>query len=132
MNLIGTWRAIFAEIAGVIPALDFQWHGSSYLRIRLRTGLARGAPAGRTRAAGGARVSRIDTGSPAEEAGLEIGDVIIRFAGNNVNNSAELRQFVAAARPGYRASVDVMRKGHTKSFVVTVAPPESARSPMNP
>ena len=78
-----------------------------------------------SRPSAGALVSRIGAGSPAEKAGLQIGDVVIRFAGHKVSNSAQLRSFVAAVAAGMDAKVDVMRNGRRKSFVVTIegAPP---------
>lgn len=68
-------------------------------------------------------ISRISAGSPAEMAGLEIGDVVIRFAGNRISNSAQLRSLVAAAKAGIDARIEVLRNGRRKSFVVTIAAP---------
>jgi S1-C subfamily serine protease len=77
---------------------------------------------------GGALISRIGTGSPAEKAGLEIGDIIIRFAGNKVRNSAQLRTLVAASRRN-AVSVEVMRNGRRKSFIVTITGAAPKQSP---
>jgi serine protease Do len=79
----------------------------------------------------GALVSRIDPGSPAEKAGLEIGDVIIRFAGNRVKNSAELRKLVVEAKPGMDVVVEVMRNGRRQSFSVTIAESAPGSAPIN-
>jgi len=79
----------------------------------------------------GALVSRIDPGSPAEKAGLEIGDVIIRFAGNRVKNSAQLRKVVAEARPGAGAVVEVLRNGRRQSFSVTIGESAPGSAPMD-
>ena len=87
---------------------------------RLARRLSNVATSLRLRGARGAIVSRIDPGSPAEKAGLEIGDVIIRFAGNRVKNSAQLRKFVAEAEPGLDAVVEVVRNGRRQAFRVTI------------
>jgi serine protease Do len=68
----------------------------------------------------GALISHIGTGSPAEDAGLEAGDVILRFGGRRVKNTAQLQQCVAAVKPGTDTKVDVVRNGRSKSFIVTI------------
>jgi serine protease Do len=68
----------------------------------------------------GALVSSVDKGSPAERAGLEPGDVIVRFNGRDVNRSADLPALVADARPGARADIDVIRKGAPKTLSATI------------
>jgi S1-C subfamily serine protease len=70
---------------------------------------------------GGALISRISEGSPAEKAGLKIGDVIISFAGNKVRNSAQLRELVARAESGTYVRIDVMRNGRKRTFTVRIA-----------
>ena len=70
---------------------------------------------------GGALVSRISEGSSAEKAGLKIGDVIISFAGNEVRNSAQLREFVARAESGTCVRMEVMRNGRKQTFTVRIA-----------
>jgi serine protease Do len=87
---------------------------------RLARRLSNVATSLRLRGTRGALVSRINPGSPAEKAGLEIGDVIIRFAGNRVKNSAQLRKFVAEAKPGLDAVVEVVRNGRRQAFRVTI------------
>ncbi|MDB5811366.1 MAG: putative serine protease [Betaproteobacteria bacterium] len=76
----------------------------------------------------GALISHIGTDSPAEKAGLEIGDVIIRFAGKKIKNSAELKKYVDASC-GNDANVEVVRNGRKKSFVVTIEKPPSGGTP---
>ena len=68
----------------------------------------------------GALVSRIGQGSPAEQAGLKTGDVVVRFAGNKVADGAQLRKLVAAAKSGSAVRIDVKRRGRAASFMVTI------------
>lgn len=68
----------------------------------------------------GALVSSVEKGSPAERAGLESGDVIVRFNERDINRSADLPALVASIAPGTTAKLDVIRKGTPKTLTVTV------------
>ncbi|MBS1139659.1 MAG: Peptidase Do [Proteobacteria bacterium] len=68
----------------------------------------------------GAVVNSVEKGGPAEKAGIEPGDVILKFEGKTINNSADLPRMVGATRPGGRAVVQVWRKGATRDINVTV------------
>ncbi|HTT37232.1 MAG TPA: DegQ family serine endoprotease [Burkholderiales bacterium] len=68
----------------------------------------------------GVLVSTVEPGSPAAEGGLKPGDVILRFDGKTIANSAELPAQVAATKPGTAVRLDVMRNGVTKELSVTV------------
>ena len=68
----------------------------------------------------GALVNAVEKGGPAEKSGLEPGDVILRFDGKNVGNSADLPRLVAATRPGTRSVVQIWRKGALREVSVTV------------
>jgi serine protease Do len=58
---------------------------------------------------GGVLVGDILRGSPAEQAGLKRGDVIIDFAGQPVHKMQELQRLVAAIRPGTPVRLRVLR-----------------------
>ena len=68
----------------------------------------------------GAVVNAVEKGGPAEKAGLEAGDVILKFDGKTINNSADLPRMVGATRPGTRSVVQVWRKGTTRDIAITV------------
>jgi serine protease Do len=68
----------------------------------------------------GALVSSVEKGGPAEKAGLEPGDVIVRFGDHAIAHSAELPSEVADTKPGATVKVEVIRKGATKTLSVTV------------
>jgi serine protease Do len=70
--------------------------------------------------ADGALVANVGTGSPAEKAGLQAGDVIVGFNGKPIANSAELPLAVADVRPGESARIRVWRKGVIKDLAVVV------------
>lgn len=70
--------------------------------------------------ADGALVSAVESGSPAELAGLQQGDVISRFDGKSVASSSDLPRLVAATRPGATLALHAYRDGSERTFQVTV------------
>ena len=58
----------------------------------------------------GALVSRVESGSPAEAAGLHAGDVIVAVNGAKVAGSRELRNSIGLVRVGDEIEVDVQRE----------------------
>ena len=69
----------------------------------------------------GARVRRVEPGSPAEAAGLEAGDVIVSIAGEPVAGPADVVRAVGARRPGQTVEVEVLRDGERRTLSVTLA-----------
>ena len=68
----------------------------------------------------GALVNSVEKGGPADKAGIETSDVIIKFDGKPVTNSADLPRVVAATKPGSTVTAQVWRKGAAKDISVTV------------
>jgi len=69
----------------------------------------------------GALVNAVENGGPADKAGVEVSDIIIKFDGKNVASSSELPRIVGATRPGSKVGMQVWRKGASKDLMVTVA-----------
>ena len=69
----------------------------------------------------GALVNAVENGGPADKAGVEVSDIIIKFDGKNVASSSELPRIVGATRPGSKVGMQVWRKGASKDLTVTVA-----------
>ena len=59
----------------------------------------------------GALVSSVEKGSPAEKAGIEVGDVILKFNGKAIASSADLPLLVSESPPGTPANIELWRKG---------------------
>ncbi len=79
---------------------------------------------------GGVIVSRVVRGSPAEKAGLERDDVIVRLNGRLVDSPSELTEMVAEAGVGQRVSVQVFREGSHRTLGVTLGKrPAGAAAP---
>jgi serine protease Do len=68
----------------------------------------------------GALVGSVNPGSAAERAGIESGDIILEFDGQEVETSNELPPLVGANPPGTEAEVVVSRNGERKTFEVTL------------
>jgi serine protease Do len=77
----------------------------------------------------GALVQRIEPGAPADKAGLEAGDIILRFNGAAIDKSSDLPRLVGRTAPGTRASVTVWRKGSTRDLSILVAEMEPEQRP---
>ncbi|MGQ0522990.1 MAG: DegQ family serine endoprotease [Betaproteobacteria bacterium] len=69
----------------------------------------------------GALVNSVEKGGPAEKAGIESGDVILRFDGKTVNSSEDLPRIVGGTRPGSRVTVQLWRNKAAREVQVTVA-----------
>ncbi len=69
----------------------------------------------------GALVSSIEPRGPADRAGIEAGDVILRFDGKPVETSGDLPRLVGGTRPGGSATVQIWRNGATRDIRVVVA-----------
>jgi serine protease Do len=68
----------------------------------------------------GALISRVDPNGPAQSAGIQRGDVIVRFGGENIDEMEDLPRKVAATAPGTKSEVVVVREGKQKTFEVEV------------
>ena len=68
----------------------------------------------------GALVAKVMPDSPAEKAGIEAGDIIIRFNGKDVPKSTQLPPMVGAASIDKLAEVVVLREGEEKTIQVNI------------
>jgi|GEM_PF-195679 len=59
----------------------------------------------------GVVVDRVNPGSPAEQAGLQSGDLIRRVNGSAIDKADQFQSLVRAKAPGTRLSLDVLREG---------------------
>ncbi|MGH8726714.1 MAG: DegQ family serine endoprotease [Burkholderiales bacterium] len=71
--------------------------------------------------ASGALVNAVEPGGPADKAGIETSDIIIKFDGKPVTTSADLPRIVGATKPSSKVPVQLWRKGATRELTVTVA-----------
>lgn len=62
----------------------------------------------------GALVNAVEKGTAADKAGIQAGDVILKFNGTAVSQSSELPPLVSDTAPGAKVNVTVWRKGQAK------------------
>jgi serine protease Do len=69
----------------------------------------------------GVTVSNVVSGSPADEAGLKIGDTITSVDGREVKSGDDLVADIASRKPGSKAKVAFVRNGKKQEATVTIA-----------
>jgi serine protease Do len=70
---------------------------------------------------GGITISSVVPGSPAERAGLKVGDTIFSVDGKPIKNGDELVSDIAGRKPGSKVSLGYYRNGKKAEAAVTVA-----------
>lgn len=75
----------------------------------------------------GALVRGVETGAPAEKAGIEAGDIITKFDGKAIEKSSDLPRLVGNVKPGTKAVITVFRRGASKDLTVTIAEVEAEK-----
>ena len=77
----------------------------------------------------GALVQEVVAGSPAEAAGVQVGDIITAVDGTPIDANHRLADVVSQYQPGDRVKITVRRTGEAKSVTVTLGenPQDSAR-----
>ena len=69
----------------------------------------------------GAAVFGVSPGSPAQQAGLQPGDVILSYDGETIQSYPQLFRLVQATRVGKAVALEVWRKGETLKLEATIA-----------
>jgi serine protease Do len=68
----------------------------------------------------GALVRGVEDGSPAAKAGVEPGDIILKFDGKEVDKSVDLPRLVGNTQPGNKSRMTVFRRGSQRDLSITV------------
>jgi serine protease Do len=136
-RVIGVNTAIYSPsggsvgIAFSVPASTAKWvidqlkeHGSverSWLGVRVQTvntsiaeGLGMDAPKG-------VLIAQAETGSPAADAGLKAGDVILSVDGAQVQNPRDLARKIATIAPNTTVKLQIVRNGSAQTVEATLA-----------
>jgi len=105
-ELIRTGRAVHSVI-GALVNTDYAGNGAQIAPSRSGSG------------------PPVTPGGPAALAGLQPGDVIIRFAGQTITDATTLLDAVRSQQPGTRVSVTFVRSGATRTVEITLGSAES-------
>ncbi|MBC7164420.1 MAG: DegQ family serine endoprotease [Roseovarius sp.] len=73
------------------------------------------------KAATGAVIISVEPGTPADDAGLAAGDVVVAVNGETVEGSADLRRKIGLRRPGDKVEIAYLRDGARRTAQVTLA-----------
>jgi serine protease Do len=80
----------------------------------------------------GALVRSVESGGPADKAGIEAGDIITKVDGKTVERSGELPRVIGGVRPGAKTTLQIFRRGAYRDITVTVAEFETAERTRRP
>ena len=124
---VGIGFAIPSNLASDVIA-ELREHGKvarGWLGVRVQTVTPEIAAGFRLEAAEGALVSSVTPDSPAAKAGLESGDVILSWDGQQVTRLKDLPRLVAFTPAGKSVELEIWRKGAQQTLtVVTGKAPE--------
>ncbi|HEX2827275.1 MAG TPA: DegQ family serine endoprotease [Burkholderiales bacterium] len=83
--------------------------------------------------AAGALIANVEKGSPAEQAGLKTGDVVLKIDGKDIVSSLDLSSRIGAMKPGSSTTLEVWRNGKPQNVAVKVgeAPTEKVAAASN-
>lgn len=68
----------------------------------------------------GALVTAVEAGAPADKAGVEAGDIVVKFDGKTIEKPGDLPRVVGGTKPGTKSTMTVFRRGSLKDLSVTV------------
>ncbi|MBV8551889.1 MAG: PDZ domain-containing protein [Acidobacteriaceae bacterium] len=102
--------------------VQFRPNGS-YLGIRLADIDPDRATALKLAEARGVEITEVEPGSPAAEAGLKTGDVLLTYNGENILGAQQLGRLVYETPPGHKIRVQYWREGRQETTVITTRAP---------
>ncbi len=68
----------------------------------------------------GVVVARVETSSPADKAGIQVGDVIVAVNKSKVESAAQVRNAIGLLRIGNRVNIKILRDGKSKSLTAVI------------
>jgi len=68
----------------------------------------------------GAEINTVEDGSPAQEAGIQVGDVVLALDGDSIQDATALTTGLAVKDPGDQVTLTVFRDGRTQEIDVTL------------
>lgn len=75
----------------------------------------------------GVLITRVEPNSPAEEARIQKGDILIAINDHRINNPNQLQNVIGLFSVGKKLKLTVLRGGHTRQLYATILKPVSKR-----
>lgn len=100
------------KVSGRFPAKPYL--GVSYQMISRETAILNNVPQG-------AYVVDVIDPSPAKGAGLEVGDIIVKFNGEELSEDNPLAEVISVRKPGDTVELEIWRDGQTLKISVTLS-----------
>jgi putative serine protease PepD len=104
----------------VLPIVQQMIRGETPTHARLGIGVEDAASSAGSRITDGAKISQVNSGSAAANAGLEAGDVITKIDDHLITSSDGLVAIIRSYRPGDQVTVTYERGGATHTVRVTL------------
>jgi putative serine protease PepD len=104
----------------VLPIVQEMIKGETPTHARLGIGVENAATGTGAQVTDGAKISKVDTGSAAQNAGLQSGDVITKVDDHLITSSDSLVAIVRSYRPGDEVTVTYERGGSTHTVQATL------------
>src|ERR1700724_1821409 len=118
-------------VAGVVDQLrQFGELRRGWLGVRIQQVTDEIAESLNIKPARGALVAGVDDKGPAKPAGIEPGDVVVKFDGKDVKDPKDLSRVVADTEVGKEVDVVVIRKGQEETKKVTLGRLEDGEKPV--
>jgi serine protease Do len=95
-------------------------NGASYLGVQSQEVTKENFAKFGLREVRGVAVERVMENSPAAQAGLQTGDVILRFEGEEVTSTRKLTRLIGEVAPDHRARITVLRNGSERELTATM------------
>jgi membrane-associated protease RseP (regulator of RpoE activity) len=80
----------------------------------------------------GVMVAKVEAGSPAEKAGIKVGDILARIDGNAIESSWDVSAKVRRLDDGQQIPVEIWRNGKAQNVTVTIVQKERPEVDMAP
>jgi serine protease Do len=110
----------FAQPAAPARSAAIAVQSSAYLGVSVMDVDASRAKALKLKEERGAEITRIDDSGPAAKAGVKVGDVVLEFNGQTVQDSAQLQHLVRETLPGHEVKLSVWRNGAPQTVTATI------------
>lgn len=108
------------KAAAEARAFSFAFGGGSYIGVELDEVTRENMSKFGLREVRGVAIEKVADNSPAQAAGLQAGDVIVKFAGEDVTSVRKLTRLLGEVAPDHQAKIKIVRNGDERDVTVTV------------